>query len=98
MLAGVATWMIAMAILDIYWLTMPSIPAELGAMTSYEQLAAAVSAGQVSIGFAPHLLDLLCLVGLVGVTTALTARRLGTCSLIPAGDPRLPESLAFENV
>ena len=67
-------------------------------MASYDQLAAAVATGDVSIGFAPHLMDLLCLVGLVGVTTALTARRLGTCSLIPARDPRLSESLAFENV
>lgn len=50
------------------------------------------------VGYGWHLLDLTCLVGLTGVLAAGTAWRLGGCSLIPERDPRLHESLAFENI
>lgn len=46
----------------------------------------------------PVLVDLLCLVGLGGILTAATAWRLRRQALLPVRDPRLPESLAFENV
>jgi hypothetical protein len=44
-----------------------------------------------------HLLDPLCAVGLGGFWLALAARRLRHVSLVPQRDPRLAESLAFEN-
>jgi len=46
----------------------------------------------------PSLVDLLCLLGVVALQLALFARLTGSAELVPVGDPRLPESLAFENV
>ncbi len=42
--------------------------------------------------------DVSMLLLLVGLFVALTARRLAGCSLVAEGDPRLVESLTFENV
>ncbi|MEZ4655373.1 MAG: hypothetical protein R3E12_17730 [Candidatus Eisenbacteria bacterium] len=44
------------------------------------------------------LLDPLCFVGIGGLFIGLTALRLKGAGLLPARDPRLPDSLAFENV
>jgi hypothetical protein len=41
--------------------------------------------------------DILCLVGLSGLFVASVALKLGSVPLVPQKDPRLPESLAFEN-
>jgi hypothetical protein len=49
-------------------------------------------------GFAFHLMDVACLVGLGGLFAAVVLKRLSGRSLIPEKDPRLAESLAFENV
>jgi hypothetical protein len=43
------------------------------------------------------LLDILVYLGIAGLYSAVFAWRLGRASLIPEGDPRLQESLAFEN-
>ena len=43
------------------------------------------------------LLDILVYLGIAGIYSAIFAWRLGRASLIPEGDPRLQESLAFEN-
>ncbi len=43
------------------------------------------------------LLDLSCLIGIGGLFLAAWARILGRCSLFAEKDPRLPESLSFEN-
>jgi len=43
------------------------------------------------------LLDILVYLGMAGLYSAVIAWRLGRASLIPEGDPRLQESLAFEN-
>ncbi|MBC8367666.1 quinol:cytochrome C oxidoreductase [bacterium] len=48
-----------------------------------------------SLGF--HLLDLTTFLGIGGIWMALLMRTLGKQSLIPLKDPRLAESLAFEN-
>jgi hypothetical protein len=44
-----------------------------------------------------HLLDAACLIGLAGLWVAAAAWRLRRVSLVPEQDPRLEESLAFEN-
>jgi len=49
--------------------------------------------GEVPIGA----VDILCWVGLVGIFVGVTARRAMNINLIPTGDPRLADSLAFEN-
>ncbi len=49
-------------------------------------------------GWTQRLADASVLLMLGGALTAVTARRMARCSLVPEGDPRLAESLAFENV
>src|SRR5690606_21597392 len=94
-LACGAGWMLLMHFIDIYWLAMPTIPYEVQQAASYTQLKEMTD--NVKVGFAPHLLDLTCIVGLAGLLVAGTAHRLRHCSLIPEKDPRLHESLAFHN-
>jgi hypothetical protein len=48
------------------------------------------------IAFGPT--DVLCVVGMVGLFVAATARTLKKASLVPVKDPRLGDSLAFENM
>jgi hypothetical protein len=62
-------------------------------MPEYALVATGVDAGRIPI----HLLDFLTLVGLAGIYLAGAAFWVRGCSLIPEGDPRLAESLAFEN-
>jgi hypothetical protein len=53
---------------------------------------------QLSPGRVPlHLLDLTCPLGLGGILLAAAAHRLRRRALVPLRDPRLAESLAFEN-
>jgi hypothetical protein len=49
-------------------------------------------------GFHPTLADVTCLIGVLGLFAGLTLQRLGRAPLVPVSDPRLHESLAFENV
>ncbi len=48
-------------------------------------------------GPAPHALDLLCLAGVGGIWAAGLAWHAGERPLVPRGDPRLEDSLRFEN-
>jgi hypothetical protein len=75
-LALAAVWLLAMHLLDLYWLVMPNLHPE---------------------GVAPDLLDLTALIGWIGVFVAAFGRMLQRRALVPLGDPRLPESLLFEN-
>ncbi|HEY0554639.1 MAG TPA: quinol:cytochrome C oxidoreductase, partial [Thermoanaerobaculia bacterium] len=76
-LAVAATWLLAMHLLDLYWLVMPNLhPA----------------------GMAPTVLDAMALIGCCGVFLAAFGAALKRQALIPLRDPRLPESLTFENV
>ena len=50
--------------------------------------------GEVPLG----LVDILCWVGVVSLFVGVAARRARGVNLIPTGDPRLADSLAFENV
>lgn len=43
-------------------------------------------------------IDILCWLGLSGIFVGIAARRLRGISLVPTGDPRLADSLAFHNV
>ncbi len=49
-------------------------------------------------GIAPSLLDLTTLIGSLGVFVAAFGRLLPRQALVPLRDPRLPESLTFENI
>jgi hypothetical protein len=50
--------------------------------------------GAVPLG----LVDVLCLVGVMSLFIGVSARRARGINLIPTGDPRLADSLAFENI
>ncbi|MCA9297308.1 MAG: hypothetical protein KC983_12345, partial [Phycisphaerales bacterium] len=107
--AIIAVWMVLMHMLDMYWLVLPEIPSpEMwnAAGESYVTLQALADQAMTSpdaspygyTGFAPHLLDLTCLLALGGLYTYATIKRLGSAALYPLKDPRLHESLAFENM
>jgi hypothetical protein len=51
--------------------------------------------GQGTVPFG--LVDVLCMVGVLGLFVGVSARRARGVNLIPTGDPRLADSLAFEN-
>ena len=76
-LAAVSAWLLAMHLLDLYWLVMPNLH---------------------KAGMAPSLLDAAALIGCVGVFLAAFGFALKRQALVPLRDPRLPESLTFENV
>jgi glucan phosphoethanolaminetransferase (alkaline phosphatase superfamily) len=76
-LAAVSVWLLAMHLLDLYWLVMPNLhPA----------------------GMAPSLFDAAALIGCCGLFLAAFGGALKRQALIPLRDPRLPESLTFENI
>jgi hypothetical protein len=96
-LAAAAGWMLFMHFIDIYWLVMPTVPLQaMEHVNNYEALGRMVTNDELGYGW--HLLDLTCLIGLAGLLIAGTAKRLSGQSLIPERDPRLHESLAFENI
>lgn len=77
LLAAGATWMLAMHLVDVYWLVMPALHPK---------------------GVAISLLDVAAFLAVGGwFVAALSWMMLGS-PLVPVGDPRLPESLSFENV
>jgi len=94
-LMTMAIWMLVVHWLDLYWLVVPKIPADIYYMESYEQLATTY-AGQPT-GLA-SLSNWTILVGMVGLMVGATVRSLRTCALVPVRDPRLGESLSFENM
>lgn len=49
-------------------------------------------------GFSPSWLDLVTVAGIGGLFLSVYVRRLAAQALVPAGDPRLPESLALEHL
>jgi hypothetical protein len=76
-LAAAALWLLAMHVLDLYWLVMPNLHID---------------------GMAPDLLDAAALIGCCGLFLAAFGGVLKRRALVPLRDPRLPESLTFENV
>ena len=97
-LAMIASWMVLMFLVDIYWLVMPSVPeAALEHATSWDQLATQAAQGTLPLGWNPSVLNLTALLGMLGLVVAGTFLYLGRAALAPTHDPRLPEALAFEN-
>ncbi len=95
----IASWMLLMFFVDVYWLVMPVVPeAAIEAATSYGALAEAVAAGEVSVGFGFHLVNFTALAGMICLLGGGTLLNLRHCNLVPSADPRLDESLAFENI
>ena len=94
----IAGWMICLFIIDVYWLVMPIVPeASLAEVTSYDQLQAMVASGEVDLGWSLSLIDFILPASMLCLLLAGTMFNLRKCSLVPVADPRLDESLAFEN-
>jgi hypothetical protein len=82
-----------------WWLAMPAVPVELiASVSTYAELVAEFESTYAET-YDLHwsMVDPLCALGLLGLAVAGTAAGLRGVSLIPEGDPRLSESLAFEN-
>jgi len=84
-----AVWMLAAHWLDCYWLVFP------------QYTSRGVFVPQLTPDAGPAIpwpgLELLCLVGLGGLYVASAVSLARGCALVPVRDPRLAESLAFEN-
>jgi len=97
-LALLAVWMLIFHYVDMYWLVQPGLrTGSLEGMTHYHEWTEAIAHGSVDVGYHPGLVDLTCLVGLFSLFVAMTLKRIGGHCPIPIGDPRLTESLTFEN-
>lgn len=72
-----AAWMLAMHLVDVIWLIMPTVH---------------------PYGFHFKLSDLFALIAVGALFKGLLFRLLSGAPLVPVGDPRLPESLSFENM
>lgn len=85
-----AVWLLVFHWIDVYWVVMPQLSVDNMAIT------AAREAEEVLLLFGP--IEVATFVAVAGVVLWSAAGRLGRHSLIPAKDPRLKESLAFENL
>ncbi len=94
-LAVGALWMLAFHWIDLYWLIMPVIPPDVGSYSTYGALAEAYSATPTRLG---DPLNYLMLVGMLGLFAAVSLRRLSKRPALAVHDPRLPESLRFQNI
>ncbi len=90
-----ACWMLVIHWLDLYWLVVPKIPVDIYYMTSYEMLLE-TNAGTSTL--LASLVNWTLLVGMGGLMVGATLRSLRQRALVPLRDPRLHESLAFENM
>lgn len=94
-LTAAAVWMALFAWLDLYWLVMPEIPHDLYYFRSHAELA--VKFGDLSTGLASPI-NWLLLAGMVGLFGSMTVAGLRARPLLCERDPRLDESLRFENM
>lgn len=89
-----AVWMLFMQFIDVYWLVMPHVPVQAVAEApNYPALQEQFK--DLSVGFT--LAHPVTLAAMVALLVAGTAFALRNRSLIPERDPRLRESLGFEN-
>jgi len=84
---------------DLYWIIMPQRQVNEALHHASGSLAAAVAEkGYIStLGFEPHALDLLSLVGLVGILGYFFMKKLALHAIYPVRDPRLSESIHLKN-
>ena len=88
-------WMLASQWFDLFYLIQPKIPHDIGAYTSYEQILAHYA------NESAHFLNpwnWILLVGFMLMLVGTTLSRLSSMGLLCMKDPRLAESLRFENM
>ena len=81
-----ATWILLMQFVDMYWLIQPVLAHHHAAESGDHHMAVHIGA-----------LDILTIVGVLGVFLAAFGWALGRKALIPVKDPRIIESITFEN-
>ncbi|MBX3354661.1 MAG: hypothetical protein KF724_03065 [Phycisphaeraceae bacterium] len=90
-----AAWMLLFAWIDLYWLIMPRIPANLPSFTNYDEMLAANA--HVTTGLS-NPVNWLMFAGMLGLVAGYTLMRLRVHPLVCTRDPRLQESLRFHNI
>ncbi len=88
-------WMLASQWFDLFYLIQPEIPHDIGAYSSYEQILAHYA------NESAHFLNpwnWILLVGFMLMLVGSTLSRLSSMGLLCTKDPRLAESLRFENM
>jgi hypothetical protein len=96
--AGFAGYLMIMHWVDIYWNVVPEYP-----RYDPDWMAGRIAAGLEPVfpleaqGINFHAMDVLATVGILGIVVAAVAMVGRKVKLIPTGDPRLPDSLRFEN-
>ncbi len=95
----IATWLLFMFFIDIYWLIMPVVPeAAMQEASTYNELVEMANSGEISVGYGWNILNLTCLLGTLSLVCGGALLSLRKCNLVATADPRLNESLHFENV
>lgn len=77
-----AFWLLMVHFVDMYWIVMPTLSERLG--------------HPESLNF--HLIDLLVVLGIGGIVVGSALKSAASRNIVPVRDPRLPESLALENI
>jgi hypothetical protein len=90
-----AVWMLCFHYVDLYWLVMPEIPHDLASFEKYSQLADKYAGTETHFA---NPVNFLLLFGVIGAVAAGTLGTLSRISLVPKKDPRLGESMRFENM
>ncbi len=90
-----AMWMLAFAWIDLYWLVMPVVPSDAGTFETYDALDKAYAATTTGLA---NPLNYTMLVGFMCLFIGTATRRLSRCAVLCRRDPRLTESLRFENI
>ena len=73
-------------LIDMFWLIQPNLSA-----------AVAHDSGEHHLHLSFHIADLLALIGIGGLVLGVFCWRMGAAAAVPVNDPRLAESLSFEN-
>jgi hypothetical protein len=94
-LAAGAVWMLCFHFVDLYWLIVPEIPHDLGGMKTYREFSEKYADTATHFG---NPVNFLLAIGALAAVAAGTMTALSRAALIPTKDPRLSESLKFENM
>ncbi|RLS25000.1 MAG: quinol:cytochrome C oxidoreductase [Planctomycetota bacterium] len=90
-----AVWMLCFHYVDLYWLIMPEIPSDLDTFAKYADMSAKYADTQTHFS---NPVNFLLALGVAGTVIAGTISTLSRVALVPKQDPRLAESIRFENM
>jgi hypothetical protein len=94
-LAAAAVWMLVFHYVDLYWLVMPEIPHDIGTFSTYAAISEKYTNEATHIG---NPVNFLLAIGALATVIVGTLGTLSRIALVPKKDPRLAESIRFENM